>query len=199
MTIKKILFLEPFEKFNEWLKDAVVDKRIFEPTAMSLASVDENSRPSNRMVLLKKHDEKGFCFFTNLGSVKAQEIIKNSSVALCFYWGVQGRQIRIEGVAKKIEDFEADEYFATRPRDSQIGAWASKQSVAMEDHQDFEKRLKFFEEKFANQKVLRPHFWSGFRVEPSSFEFWHEGQFRLHHRQINQKIVDGWETKILYP
>jgi pyridoxamine 5'-phosphate oxidase len=199
MTIKKTTFLEPFEKFNEWFCEAIADKRIYEPTAMSLASVDENSSPSNRMVLLKKHDEKGFCFFTNLGSRKAQEIFKNSAVALCFYWGVQGRQIRIEGVANKIEDFEADEYFATRPRDSQIGAWASKQSNIMENHQDFEKRIKFFDDKFSNQNVLRPEFWSGFRVVPKSFEFWHEGKFRLHNRLIYQKITDGWETKNLYP
>lgn len=199
MTIKNTDFCEPFQKFNEWFCEAIADKRIHEPTAMSIASVNENFQPSNRMVLLKKHDENGFCFFTNLKSRKAQEIFINSSVSLCFYWGVLGRQIRIEGLAKLVENFEADEYFATRPRDSQIGAWASLQSSTMEDHQDFEKRIKFFNEKFKDQTVLRPEFWSGFRVEPNYFEFWHEGKYRLHHRQIYKKIINGWEEKILYP
>ncbi len=199
MTIKKVEILEPFIQFNKWFNEAVSDSRIIEPTAMNLASVNENYLPSNRMVLLKKHDEKGFCFFTNLGSRKAQEIIKNPTVALCFYWGAQSRQIRIEGVAKIIADDEADKYFLSRPRESQIGAWASKQSQVMENREDFEKRIKFFTEKFANNQIDRPQFWSGFRVEPNSFEFWHEAEFRLHHRQLYKRLEDGWQLDILYP
>ena len=191
--------IEPFLKFNEWFNQALNDNRIIEPEAMNLATVNKNNFPSNRMVLLKKHDKNGFCFFTNLGSRKAQEIANNPNVALCFYWGIQKRQIRIQGVAKIIEDFDADNYFATRPRNSQIGAWASKQSSEMDKREDFENRLKFFEEKFINQTVIRPHFWSGFCVKPDLFEFWHEGEYRLHHRQIYEKSSQGWKIKILYP
>lgn len=199
MTIKIVDKFEPFKKFDKWFNDAKNDSRIIEPTAMNLATVGENLLPSNRMVLLKKHDENGFCFFTNLASKKAQEINKNPHISLCFYWGAQSRQIRIQGIAKQIENFEADQYFATRPRESQIGAWASKQSSVMNHRQDFEERIKLYEEKFRNIEVTRPQFWSGFRVEPDNFEFWHEAEFRLHHREFYQKFSNGWQIDILYP
>ena len=199
MTIKIVDKFEPFKKFDKWFNDAKNDSRIIEPTAMNLATVGENLLPSNRMVLLKKHDENGFCFFTNLASKKAQEINKNPHISLCFYWGAQSRQIRIQGIAKQIENFEADQYFATRPRESQIGAWASKQSSVMNHRQDFEERIKLYEEKFRNIEVTRPQFWSGFRVEPDNFEFWHEAEFRLHHREFYQKFSNGWRIDILYP
>ena len=194
-----IAFNEPFDKFKQWLDEASTDNRIVEPTAMNLASVDNKNCPSNRMVLLKKFDERGFCFFTNLNSRKAQEISANPNVSLCFYWGVLSRQIRIEGVAKRVSDAEADEYFKSRARQSQIGAWASKQSTQMNQWSEFEERISYFEEMFRDKEVKRPEFWSGFRVVPKLIEFWSEGKFRIHHRQSYELIDQGWQTKILYP
>ena len=199
MTTQKIKYSQVFDKFDDWLKNASLDQRIIEPTAMNLATVGLDMMPSNRMVLLKKYDHLGFCFFTNLNSRKAKEIFLNPKVSLCFYWGVLGRQIRIQGNAKLVENIEADQYFSTRPRDSQIGAWASHQSSEMNDRSDFEKNIEYFQNKFKDQQVIRPEFWSGFRVEPILIEFWSEGKFRLHTRELFEKFEDGWVTKLLYP
>lgn len=199
MTTQIINFNEPFEKFQQWFNEACNDQRITEPTAMSLATVSLNNCPANRMVLLKKFDERGFCFFTNLNSRKAQEILANSNVSLCFYWGVLSKQIRIEGVAQKVSDLEADDYFKSRARQSQIGAWASKQSSTMNQWSEFEERISYFEEMFRDKDVERPVFWSGFRVVPRVIEFWSEGKFRIHHRQSYELVGQGWHTKILYP
>ena len=190
----------PFEIFKNWLQEAQNNKNIIEPTAMCLATVDEQNRPSNRMVLLKTFDERGFCFFTNLNSRKAGEIAKNKNAAICFYWGILGKQTRIEGVLEGVSKKEADDYFVSRRRESKIGAWASKQSSKIENEGDLEKRIKEFKEKFKNKDVPRPEFWSGFRLIPNKIEFWQEGDFRIHRRDLFSKDVNGnWVSKILYP
>lgn len=194
-------FEEPFILFDEWFKKAKSNTHIKEPTAMSLATVDKNGKPSLRMVLLKKYDYEGFCFFTNLTSRKGKELNLNPHVALCFYWQDLGYQIRIEGEVEKTTAREADEYFATRHRQSQIGAWASKQSQIIENENDFIERVKAISEDFKNQEIVRPPFWSGFRVKPQSIEFWEEGQYRLHKRIHYSKIENQpkWEKSELYP
>ncbi|MBM5782264.1 MAG: pyridoxamine 5'-phosphate oxidase [Pelagibacterales bacterium] len=189
----------PFQKFNEWFEKAKANSAIIEPTAMCLSTVDKNNCPSSRMVLLKKFDENGFCFFTNLTSRKGKELSENKNVALCFYWGILGLQVRIEGEVEKVSIKEADDYFASRRRGSQIGAWASKQSCEMEEWKEFEDRISEIENHFKDQEVPRPPFWSGFRVAPKRIEFWEEGDFRIHKREVFVKNGNSWEIKKLYP
>jgi pyridoxamine 5'-phosphate oxidase len=186
-------------KFSEWFDQANKDQRITEPSAMSLATIGQDNQPSNRMVLLKKFDQNGFCFFTNLNSRKANEIKQNCKVSLCFYWGVLGKQIRIEGDATLVSNYEADQYFSSRPRQSKIGAWASIQSSEIKEWVDFENRIKEIEERFKDQEIPRPEFWSGFCVNPRQIEFWHEGEFRIHYREQYNKHDNKWTKKILYP
>ena len=195
----KAPFQEPFKKFAEWFEKAQSTKEIIEPTAMCLATVDENSAPSARMILLKKFDERGFCFFTNLTSRKGKELNSNKNVALCFYWGVLGLQVRIEGAVERVSMEEADDYFASRRRGSQIGAWASKQSHEMAEWSEFEERIKTISKDFEGQEVPRPPFWSGFRVVPKRIEFWEEGEFRIHRRQVYERQIDGWFVRKIYP
>ena len=197
--MKKTSLHEPFQKFAQWFESASNTKEIVEPTAMCLATVDQNNFPSARMVLLKKFDERGFCFFTNLTSRKGRELRVNQNVALCFYWGILGKQIRIEGKVEEVSAQEADDYFASRRRDSRIGAWASKQSQEMQDWSEFEERLAKKTQEFAGQEVPRPEFWSGFRVVPKAIEFWQEGEFRIHQREVFEKVEDGWKVKKIYP
>lgn len=198
-NIKKTMLQEPFQRFSEWLNLAKTKAEIVEPTAMCLSTIDKNNFPSSRMILLKKFDERGFCFFTNLTSRKAQELEANSNVALCFYWGILGFQVRIEGKVEKVSTQEADDYFSSRRRESQIGAWASKQSSEMENWFEFEDRIKKFEKDFSGKEVVRPPFWSGFRVVPKRIEFWQEGDFRIHKREVYTREIEGWEKKLLYP
>ena len=203
MTNKNKIPLEvPFEIFINWLNRAKARPDITEPTAMCLATVDNNGKPSARMVLLKKFDQNGFCFFTNLNSRKGIELANNQNVALCFYFMPLGLQIRIEGEAQKVSIKEADDYFASRRRDSQIGAVASKQSQIMSDCQEFEERIAQVKKDFANQEIPRPLFWSGFRVVPQIIEFWQEGDFRLHKRELyyrDPKDNNFWLLSKLYP
>ncbi len=189
----------PFLKFQEWLKKAEENINIVEPTAMCLATVDKNNCPSSRMILLKKFDERGFCFFTNLTSRKGKELVENPNVALCFYWGALGFQVRIEGKVEKVSIKEADDYFASRRRPSQIGAWASKQSCDMENWQEFEDRIVKITHDFEGQEVPRPPFWSGFRVVPKRIEFWQEGEFRIHKREVYERVGEGWKMSLIYP
>ncbi len=197
--MKKTSISEPFIKFANWFEQAQAKPEIIEPTAMCLSTVDEKNCPSSRMVLLKKFDERGFCFFTNLTSRKGGELAKNPNVALCFYWGILGLQIRIEGKIEKVTPQEADDYFASRRRGSQIGAWASKQSQEMIEWNEFEERIKKVTQDFEGQEVTRPPFWSGFRVIPKAIEFWQEGEFRIHSREVYQNFEDGWKVKKIYP
>ena len=191
----------PFQKFQEWLEKAKSNKEIVEPTAMCLSTVDENNCPSSRMILLKKFDESGFCFFTNLTSRKGKELSKNQNVALCFYWGILGLQIRIEGKIESVTIKEADDYFTSRRRGSQIGAWASKQSCEIQEWQEFQDRISKITEDFTGQEIPRPPFWSGFRVVPKRIEFWSEGEFRIHNREVFVKIDNQqkWQVQKLYP
>ena len=195
-------FQEPFAIFSLWLDEAKQNKQIIEPTAMCLATSIDNI-VSSRMVLLKKFDESGFCFFTNFNSNKGEQIFKNSNVALCFYWGAIGRQVRIEGKAIEVSSVEADDYFATRRRESRIGAWASKQSSIMKKWQEFLDAISFFTKKFENSDVPRPQNWSGFRVVPNKIEFWQEGDFRIHQRVVFEKSNEAskiqWIVNKLYP
>lgn len=197
--MKKTPFSEPFEKFSQWFEKACSTKEIIEPTAMCLATVNDQNIPSARMILLKKFDERGFCFFTNLTSRKGQELAKSSNVALCFYWGVLGLQIRIEGCINPVSEQEADDYFASRRRDSRIGAWASKQSQEMQNWQEFQERIASVTKEFEGKEVTRPSFWSGFRVVPKVIEFWQEGEFRIHQRDVYERFEDGWKVKMIYP
>jgi pyridoxamine 5'-phosphate oxidase len=194
-------YSEPFLWFNEWMNKAKSNPNIKEPTAMALATVNDDNKPSVRMVLLKKFDEDGFCFFTNLTSRKGKELANNKNVALCFYWQEFGYQIRIEGPTQKVTIKEADDYFISRRRGSQIGAWASKQSQPIENPDDFIKRIKQVSKDFENQEVPRPPFWSGFRVIPEMIEFWEEGEFRIHKRVIYRKSKEAksWKVEELYP
>lgn len=191
----------PFDIFADWLKKANANNQIIEPTAMCLATVDENNNPSARMILLKTFDERGFCFFTNLTSRKGKELSKNQNVALCFYWGILGLQVRIEGSVEKVSIKEADDYFSSRRRGSQIGAWASKQSHELENFEEFQERISKITEDFSGQDVPRPPFWSGFRVVPKKIEFWQEGEFRIHSRDLYSRTEDkkNWYLTKLYP
>jgi pyridoxamine 5'-phosphate oxidase len=192
----------PFEIFANWLNRAKERPDIVEPTAMCLATIGDNSQPSARMVLLKKFDENGFSFFTNLTSRKGRELANHQNAALCFYWMPLGLQVRIEGRVHEVSAKEADDYFASRRRDSQIGAWASKQSQIMQDWQEFEDRIAQIKEDFTDQEIPRPPFWSGFMVVPESIEFWQEGEFRIHKREVYVRDKDDrnfWLWSKLYP
>ncbi len=192
--------MDPIKQFHEWYKEAVA-KEIDMPDAMSLATVGADLKPSVRMVLLKGADQDGFVFYTNLTSRKAQEIDKNAYAALCFHWKSLKKQVRVEGKLKPVTKEAADKYFASRPRLSQIGAWASKQSQVMTTPFDLEKRVVKYTAKFNIGEIPRPEFWSGFTLVPTSIEFWEEKQFRLHERNVYKK-VDGtstWVKETLFP
>ncbi|MCC6795231.1 MAG: pyridoxamine 5'-phosphate oxidase [Candidatus Hydrogenedentes bacterium] len=188
----------PIELFRQWFDEAK-QCGLREPTAMCLSTATRDGAPSSRMVLLKSVDDRGFVFYTNLGSRKAGEIESNSRVALNFYWMPLGKQVRIEGVAESVSSEEADAYFASRDRQSQIGAYASKQSQPIEGYFELERRAAEFALKFGVGKVPRPEFWSGYRVVPSAIEFWMEKPFRLHERLVYSRTESGWTTQWLFP
>lgn len=189
----------PYQLFEQIFRQASATG-MTEPNAMALATADAEGHPSVRMVLMKGFDERGFVFFTNLESRKAGEIVENPHAALCFYWQAIGRQIRIEGRVEPVEPSEADEYFASRARGSQIGAWSSLQSTTLERREDLLERVRLTEERFADATIPRPPFWSGFRVIPHRIEFWSAGEFRLHDRIVYERIDGGeWYTRTLYP
>ena len=189
---------DPFALFQSWLQEAV-DSGMTEPTAMTVSTVDRDGAPDSRMLLLKGCDERGFVFYTNLESAKAQALRNDPRVALCFFWAAIEKQVRIRGRASLVSDEEADAYFATRPRLSQISAWASKQSRPMEGWFELEAEVAKAALRFGVGAIPRPPFWSGFRVVPGEIEFWHGKPFRRHHRTLYTRGDDGWQTQFLYP
>lgn len=189
---------DPFMLFDTWFAEA----RASEPNdgnAMALATADGRGHPSVRMVLLKGHDERGFVFYTNLEGRKAAELAANPHAALLFHWKSLRRQIRVEGPVSRVTDAEGDAYFASRHRDSQLGAWASDQSRPLESRALFEERYEEMRARFEGVPVPRPPHWSGFRVTPERIEFWTDRAHRLHERRLFLRDGEGWREGLLYP
>ncbi len=191
--------LNPFTQFDKWWQEAI-ESEIEEVNAMTLATVNSEGKPSARIVLLKGYDENGFLFFTNYQSNKGQNIDLNPNVCLVLFWKELERQIRIEGIAQKISDEESDSYFFSRPLESQIGAWSSPQSQIISTREILEDNCKNFEKKFSEEIISRPPHWGGYRVIPSSFEFWQGRPGRLHDRLHYKKTENNeWQISRLAP
>ncbi len=189
---------DPFELFESWFADAKASEPGL-PEAMTVASATPEGRPSARMVLLKGVDERGFVFYSNTESRKGVELLANRQAAILFHWKSLGRQVRVVGPIEVVSDEEADAYFRSRARGSQIGAWASDQSRPLESRLALEKRVAKFAARFGLGKVPRPPHWTGLRLVPDELEFWRDGAFRLHHRLAYYRKDGGWRTAQLYP
>lgn len=189
---------DPIAQFDAWLTEAKA-REPSDPTSMTLATADADGSPSARMVLLKDADDRGFVFYTNTESRKGCDLDSNPRAALVFHWKSLRRQVRIEGTAERVSDAEADAYFASRPRASQIGAWASDQSRPLPGRYDLEKRVAVFTAKFGLRKIARPPFWTGYRVVPNTIEFWTDKPFRLHERVLYTRNGGEWAVGRLYP
>lgn len=191
---------DPLDLFEAWLEEARASE-INDPNAMALATVDAQGMPNVRMVLLKHADRAGFVFYTNLESAKGQELAANPRAALCFHWKSLRRQVRVRGPVEPVSAAEADAYFASRPRDSRIGAWASRQSRPLAGRFELEREVARYAARYAIGEVPRPPHWSGFRVKPQSIEFWRDRPFRLHDRLVFQRQGEewNWTTQRLFP
>jgi pyridoxamine 5'-phosphate oxidase len=189
---------DPHKLFEEWFAEARLSEPN-DPNAVALATGTPDGRPSLRMVLLKGHDQRGFVFYTNLDSRKGGELGANPHAALLFHWKSLRRQVRIEGAVEPVSQAEADAYFATRSRDSQLGAWASDQSRPLAERALFESRFEEVRVRFEGGDVPRPPRWSGFRVLPRQIEFWNDRAHRLHERRLFVRMDDGWSEGLLYP
>ena len=189
---------DPHALFETWFAEA----RAGEPNdaeAMALATADAAGRPAVRLVLLKGHDERGFVFYTNEQSAKGDQLAANPAAALLFHWKSLRRQVRVEGPVQRVDAAEADAYFASRGRDTQLGAWASDQSRPLDRRETFETRFAEAGARFAGASVSRPPHWGGYRVVPERIEFWEDRPHRLHHRRLFTRAADGWAESLLYP
>lgn len=190
---------DPISLFGAWMAEAEASEPS-DPNAMTLATVDADGMPDARMVLLKSHDVDGFVFYTNRESTKGRELAANPRAALCFHWKSLGRQVRVRGDVGEVSPEEADAYFASRPKGSQIGAWASEQSQPLESRFALEKAVAKYAAKFGLTTVPRPERWIGYRIVPVRIEFWRASTFRLHDRLVFERTPDGtWSTTRLYP
>ncbi len=189
---------DPVAEFHAWFDEA---KRtpLKDPTAMALATVGSDGMPHVRMVLMKEFDRQGVVFFTNTTSAKAQDLQKNARASVCFFWETTRKQVRVQGSVTPVSVEEADAYFASRPRDSQMGAWASLQSQGMGSRAEFEQRLEEVRQLYKDQAIPRPPHWSGYRISLERVEFWIEKPFRLHDRFVYHKVGETWQKQLLYP
>jgi pyridoxamine 5'-phosphate oxidase len=189
---------DPVVQFHTWFQNAI-DAGLHEPNAMILATATTDGRPSARTVLLKGYDEWGFVFYTNYEGRKAGELETNPRCALLFYWGELERQVRVEGIVSRISEQESDEYFASRPRGSQLGAWASQQSRVVDGRRSLEQKLHSLQAEYEDREVPRPPFWGGYRVEPEEIEFWQGRESRLHDRLVYRREDGAWRIERLQP
>lgn len=190
---------DPVDQFNLWLQD-VVDAQIPDPTAMTIATVSADGQPSQRIVLLKDVSQSGFVFYTNLGSKKAQDLSINNKISLHFPWHILERQVKICGIAEPLSTAEVAKYFLSRPRESQLAAWASQQSKPIPTRQALMSKFEEIKNKFSEGEISLPSFWGGYRVVPHEIEFWQGGEHRLHNRFVYKKQDDGsWDIQRLMP
>ena len=195
---EKTVDSDPFVQFRIWYDEHLTSGTEI-PEAVSLGTSTPDGNVSVRMVLLKEFNENGFVFFTNFNSKKGNQLISNPKAAFLFYWSESGRQVRIEGITEKITPEESEKYFKTRPKESQLATWASEQSTVIPDRQYLENRFLFYKSRYHEKPVKKPEYWGGFRLIPHWFEFWQNGEFRLHDRLIYTRKADEWVLERLAP